>query len=64
MTHDESDKFNIASWLNEGTVEPSATHREWAKTIYGMYSALLQTGFNEVQALTLVCQTVKSSIEK
>lgn len=34
-------------------VEPSAAHRAAARTLFAMYTALLEAGFTEGQALTL-----------
>lgn len=35
-------------------VEPSADHRAAAKTLYAMFTALVDEGFSEDQSLTLV----------
>lgn len=43
-------------------IEPTADHRAAAKTLYQMYVALIDEGFAESQALSLVGVTLHATI--
>lgn len=44
--------------MPNGPVEPAAEWRQYAAILHGIYLALVQEGFTEQQALTLIGQAL------
>lgn len=42
-----------------GVLEPTATQRAVARSLYGLYTALVNQGFNEESALAIVTSTIQ-----
>lgn len=45
-------------------VEPSAAVRSAAVQMFGMFNALVQAGFSESQAIRLVAEMLRATIQK
>lgn len=55
-----TDDFDIESMSDVGALEPSATQRGSARVLYATFVALVQAGFTDDQALTVVVGMIHS----
>lgn len=55
-----TDDFNIEELNGIGAFEPSAGQRGSARVLYGTFVALVQAGFTDEQAITIVVGMINS----